>query len=80
MCTLVHMPDIPLLELLSRWLSVKGVVIKYSLWNETIISWLPHLCSLQIQQTLYAYEVMGRLVSLLTICMCNAAYQFTILL
>jgi len=36
-----YMPDLCLAEVLSGWVSIKGVVVNYSLWDETLATLLP---------------------------------------
>lgn len=62
-----YMPDLCLAEVLSGWVSIKGVVVNYSHWDETLVTLLPYICTLQKRQTLDAGEfttVLARLVAL----------------
>jgi len=64
-----YMPDLCLAEVLSGWMSIKGViVVNYSLWDGTLVTLLPYICTLQKRQTLDAGEfttVLARLVAII---------------
>ena len=54
-------------DILSDWISIKGAIINYSLWDETMLSLLPYLCKLQKRQVLNVEQllvVIARLVAL----------------